>query len=419
MSARGRGARRGARAAPATAPAPTPPPAPVVEPEPVQQQFEEAEMDDDAQLLGEGNDSESPVKRERQPHTYEFLRTKYRNRLRFLPNDVLHTIEVAEQQGNCVSPLEHQYAKLDQIEGIDNPEFVEKCVGSLCLTCDCCELKFEGSGKLRDMLNHIYTEEHKNALKSKLYENRLYAFELHKKNRQPREKKSKNAQKRKVKNGDAGDEADEATGDESPKKKKKKGGQQGAEQDGLSDDLKAMQDWVACYVCNTSCSSEQIFREHEKGKRHQKILKISPKNLQNTPYGPYIVNGKPTIDVHAGTVKLAIRNGETVRVEPGQSMTAPVKGAKPPGGKPPGGNRGGMQGGPGFGPRNAYAAQLWGNGPPSGWGPYWGAPGPWGPHAGMNPGMPRGGGRGGKKGGRGGGAMGGNGFNAGGTWGGN
>lgn len=54
--------------------------------------------------------------------------------------------------------------------------------------------------------------------------------------------------------------------------------------------------------------------QHANGKRHQRILSLAPRHVQELPWGPYLIDGKPTIDTNLGGVKLAIQGGVNVRV---------------------------------------------------------------------------------------------------------
>lgn len=66
--------------------------------------------------------------------------------------------------------------------------------------------------------------------------------------------------------------------------------------------------------------------QHAVGKRHQRILSLAPAHVQALPWGPYLIDGKPTIDTSLGAVKIAIQNGQNVRVggEQPQLVNSPL-----------------------------------------------------------------------------------------------
>lgn len=314
---------------------------------------------------------------------WEKLRKMHPQRLRLLPLDTLHVLQTGRAQGNSVLPMEGQQKKLETIEDLENEQFILKVMQGIEMSCDCCHVSFNGPNKFRDMLAHIESDEHYNALSRKLSENALYVFELNRAIRQsipppPPQKTQQKPPQPKRPATEGGQDAADSAG-QSPKKKK-------AEKHlDIPEAYRPMAEWLACFVCNITCSSMQIYETHAAGKRHQKILQLSPDQTRSNPVGPYIAEGKPTIDTGLGAVKLALANGQTVLVGGGHPPVENTTFAKPQGGPQKGGigphahpQKSRMAKGrkpPNFAtgaviPRSPYAAQLWNSRQQFGsWGP--------------------------------------------------
>lgn len=231
------------------------------------------------------------------------LKKMHHQKLRNMPLDALDVLRRGSELNCSVELLETQEKTINTYDQLDK-EFTGKIFESLAIRCDCCDQSFEASeNPIRDMLDHIRSQEHYDTLVGKLNVEPNYMYNLHKsvgKQALAEEAKKKKGQQQKAtKRGRGDDNGEAAEGNSSKKKKIEK-------HPDVPEDLRPMADWTACYICNISCSSDQIYQMHAAGKRHQKILALSPEHLQNNPSGPYVLNGKPTINLQVGAIKIAV-----------------------------------------------------------------------------------------------------------------
>ncbi|XP_022652576.1 uncharacterized protein LOC111268702 isoform X1 [Varroa jacobsoni] len=266
--------------------------------------------------------------------SWEKVRKMNLYRLRTLPLDMVHVLEEGRKRRLRVAPLEGQQRKIEAVESLENQDFVAKCLDPLDLRCDCCEVDFIGPNKLREMLNHIQTPQHFTIFRTRMLQDPLYAYRMNKTSVIPPQPNPQNPSnsKKKNKNQPSTDQSDAPTGqtkrnqnsvaptgEDGPKASKK------MKHADVPEEYRPMADWLACYVCNITCSSLSIYESHAVGKRHQRILSLAPQHVQDLPWGPYLIDGKPTIDTTLGAVKISVQAGQNKRVggEQPQLMDAP------------------------------------------------------------------------------------------------
>ncbi|OQR71713.1 hypothetical protein BIW11_10828 [Tropilaelaps mercedesae] len=275
-----------------------------------------------AQVPIEVGPSENAVSK---PHVKDMSWEKVRKmnlyRLRTLPLDMVHVLDEGRKRQLRVVPLEGQQRKIEALENLNNVEFVSKCLEPLELRCDCCAVDFRGQNKLREMLDHIRTQQHFIKFRARMIEDPLYAYKMNKTSVIPPQPTVPNPanSKKKSKNVPPDHVAAVAQlkrnqhigappGEDAPQASKKR------KHADVPEEYRPMADWLACYVCNITCSSLSIYESHAVGKRHQRILSLAPEHVQALPWGPYLIDGKPTIDTGLGAVKIAVHAGQNIRV---------------------------------------------------------------------------------------------------------